>query len=302
MTSRHAPSADPDPESIADYQQSLEENGFVHIPAVFTLEECETIRRSAERIRRLSVGRHFGDRYGNIRFFDGKEEADGRSLRSVIWCALLDAELEAIRRDHRLLSLLQPILGDSMRQVTNQLHYKAPGSRVSFPLHTDRSSRLRAQGREIRNLKSCFYQTGIMVDPMSLHNGGVYFLPGSHKWSGETHYGQPAEMGRPPEADFQAAMPDGCVPLEAKAGDVVIWSGDVLHGSALSHPDAGSRLFYINGYVRAQDCMRGYWASISGTPVPLPDIDVPVTVYGDPDFEAFRLKEARRLLEEYRAL
>jgi hypothetical protein len=302
MTSHRAAPQSAEESEECDYKSKLSEDGFVHIPGVFTLEECATIRRSAERIRRLSVGRHFGERYGNIRFFDGQEEADGRSLRSVIWCALLDADLEAVRRDQKLLSLLQPILGDSMRQVTNQLHYKAPGSRVSFPLHTDRSSRLRAQGSEIRNLTSCFYQTGIMVDPMSLHNGGVYFLPGSHKWSGETHYGQPAEMGRPPEADFQATMPEGCVPLNAQPGDVVIWSGDVVHGSALSQPDAGSRLFYINGYVRAQDCMRGYWAAINGAPVPLPDIDVPVTVYGQPEFEAFRLEEGRRLLEQYRRI
>lgn len=284
---------------MEDYQSRLERDGFVHIPGVFTQKDCDEIQKSAERVQKLSIGKHFAERYGNIRFFDGKEEEDGRSLRSVIWCALLDEKLEAIRRDPRLLNLLYPILGDSLLQVTNQLHYKAPGSRVSFPLHTDRSSRLRAQGKQIRNLKTCFYQTGITIDPMSLHNGGVYYLPGSHKWSGESHYAQPAQKGLSPEADFEESMPEGCVSVNAKPGDVVIWSGDVVHGSALSSPDASNRLFYINGFVRAKDCLRGYWASINGQPIPLPTIDVPVMVYGEPDFAQFRLEAGKQLLEEY---
>ena len=58
----------------------------------------------------------------------------------------------------------------------------------------------------------------------------------------------------------------------------------------------------MNGYVRGADVLRGYWAWIGGVPVPLPPISVPVLVYGEPDFTAFRLDHAQRLHAEYQAL
>ena len=141
---------------MSAWLSELMEQGFTRVPALFSPDECERVRRAAERVRTLARHRGYEERFGNVRFFDGHDSAIGTSLRSVIWCGLIDEDLEQVRRDPRLLSLVTPLLGDTLRQVTNQLHYKSPDSRVSFPLHTDRSSRLRDQGGEIRALDSCF--------------------------------------------------------------------------------------------------------------------------------------------------
>lgn len=287
---------------MSAWLSELVDRGFTCVRGLFSAEECEAVRRAAERVRTLAGHRGYEERFGNVRFFDGHDSAIGTSLRSVIWCGLLDEELERVRRDPRLLGLVTPLLGDTLRQVTNQLHYKSPGSRVSFPLHTDRSSRLRDQGDEIRALDSCFYQTGLVVEPMRLETGGLFFLPHSHRWAGEGDYAMAADGNRRPEDDFQEGMPEGCVAIEAEPGDVLVWHGDAVHGSGLSHATTSSRILYINGYVRAADCLRGYLASVSGQPVPLPPIDVPVLVYGEPRFERFQLDAARRLAHEYRAI
>lgn len=284
---------------MQSWQQSLQEQGFVRIPGVFEAERCAEIRDAAARILALAPGRDFAERFGNVRFFSGQEPDGTASLRSVIWCALLDARLEALRRDARLLDVLRPLLGDTLRQVTNQIHYKLPHSRTSFPLHSDRSSRERAQGEEIRALHDSFYQTAIVAEPMGAHNGGLYFLPGSHRWSPGTVYAAHVDETRRPEEDFEATMPEGCVLVEAAPGDLIVWHGDAVHGSALSHAASGMRPLYLNGYVRGQDCLRGYWAWIRGVPVPMPDIDVPVLVYGAPRFEAFALEAGRQLWERY---
>lgn len=282
------------------WRDELDEQGFVRIPGVFEAERCAEIRDAAARILALAPGRAFDQRFGNVRFFSGREPDGTESLRSVIWCALLDERLEALRRDARLLDVLEPLIGDTLRQVTNQIHYKLPHSRTSFPLHSDRSSRQRAQGAEIRNLEASFYQTAIVAEPMGDHNGGLYFLPGSHRWSPGTVYAAHVDEARRPEEDFQAEMPEGCVSVEANAGDLLIWHGDAVHGSALNHASHGLRALYLNGYCRATDSLRGYWAWIRGQPVPMPDIDVPVLVYGEPRFEAFALEAGRALLEAYR--
>ncbi len=286
---------------MESWRKTLDVQGFVRIPAVFDAATCEGVRDAAARILALAPGRRFDQRFGNVRFFMGQEPDGTESLRSVIWCALLDERLEALRRDARLLDVLRPLLGDTLRQVTNQIHYKLPHSRSSFPLHSDRSSRQRAQGAEIRNLHSSFYQTAIVAEPMGAHNGGVYFLPGSHRWSPGTVYAAHVDEARRPEEDFQAEMPAGCVAVEADVGDLLVWHGDAVHGSALNHASGGMRALYLNGYARAQDCLRGYWAWIRGQPVPMPDIDVPVLVYGEPRFDAFALEAGQALLEAYRS-
>jgi len=136
---------------------------------------------------------------------------------------------------------------------------------------------------------------------MNLSNGGIHFVPGSQRWSGASPYGDAADVTRLPDDDFEETMPEECVPIVADAGDVIVWHGNTVHGSALRRSGTGGRVLYVNGYVRGADSLRGYWAWIRGAPVPLPPIDVPVVVYGAPSFEVFELDRARALLEEYRA-
>ncbi len=282
------------------WRSDLEERGYTHIPRVFSAAECASIRAAGARIVAVSAGHSFEERFGNVRFFMGA--APDATLRSAIWCALLDPELERLRRDPRLFAYLRPLLGDSVRQVTNQLHFKLPGSRASFPLHSDRSSRDRAQGGEIRNLDRSFYQTAIVAERMGRHNGGVYFLPGSHRWSPGTPYAAHVDARRRPEEDFAGAMPEGCEAIEADEGDLLLWHGDAVHGSAVSHDPTSARLLYLNGYARAEDCLRGYFAWIDVAPVPMPPIGVPVLVYGPPDLDAFRLDEGEALRARVDAL
>ena len=275
---------------MSRFLQDMQNDGFSKVSNVFASCECEELLEAAARMQRMATGRHFTERFGNVRFFNNTTQNE---LRSVIWCGLLDRRLEAFRRDARIFEVLSPLLGNTIRQVTNQIHFKQPGSLTSFPLHTDRSSRMRDQGPEIQHLENCFYQVGIVAEKMSLLNGGMYFLPGSHVWSAESPYAKVAEMGRKPEADFADKMPENCVAIEAEAGDVLVWSGDTVHGSALNQDPQSHRVLYINGYVRGTDTLRGYWAWIDGIPVPLPSIDVPVLVYGDPDLHYFI--DARRV-------
>ena len=51
-------------------------------------------------------------------------------------------------------------------------------------------------------------------------------------------------------------------------GDLALWSPYLVHGSGTNRSEHRRR-FYINGYVRADDCDRGEWAFRDGRPVPL---------------------------------
>ena len=57
------------------------------------------------------------------------------------------------------------------------------------------------------------------------------------------------------------------VDLELEPGDLALWSPYLVHGSGTNR-SRHQRRFYINGYVRADDCDRGEWAFRNGRPVP----------------------------------
>jgi ectoine hydroxylase-related dioxygenase (phytanoyl-CoA dioxygenase family) len=57
------------------------------------------------------------------------------------------------------------------------------------------------------------------------------------------------------------------VDLILDPGDLALWSPYLVHGSG-SNRSEHKRRFYINGYVRAEDCDRGERAFRAGRPVP----------------------------------
>ena len=57
------------------------------------------------------------------------------------------------------------------------------------------------------------------------------------------------------------------IDLLLEPGDLALWSPYLVHGSGTNRSEH-KRRFYINGYVRAEDCDRGEWAFRDGRPVP----------------------------------
>jgi ectoine hydroxylase-related dioxygenase (phytanoyl-CoA dioxygenase family) len=61
---------------------------------------------------------------------------------------------------------------------------------------------------------------------------------------------------------------DDAIDVVLEPGDLALWSPYLVHGSGTNR-SSHKRRFYINGYVRADDCDRGEWAFRRGLPVPL---------------------------------
>jgi hypothetical protein len=58
------------------------------------------------------------------------------------------------------------------------------------------------------------------------------------------------------------------IDLVLEPGDLALWSPYLVHGSG-HNSSTHKRRFYINGYVRAEDCDRGELAFRAGRAVPL---------------------------------
>ncbi|MEQ9639206.1 MAG: phytanoyl-CoA dioxygenase family protein [Alphaproteobacteria bacterium] len=244
--------------------------GYAVVRGVFDAAEVAAMAAAFERIqgRALVLGRSW--RHGNVHFRLADDAALGRIVRFAQWPGWIDETLEAVRRDPRLLDILQPLLGRDCKQIINQMHWKPPGAATAeFGFHQD--SRSRRPREAYRDLAASYIQTGIAVDPHSADNGAMLMVPGSHKL-GELPFDpkKPSMFESLDVAELTARGldPDAVEVLELAPGDVALWHVHTLHGSGLNR-SAIDRRFYLNGYVTAANCDRGEWAFRDGRPCPL---------------------------------
>src|SRR5581483_5701627 len=130
-----------------------------------------------EHAEGLRHGRSF--RHGNL-FYNVAREGDGAPLvRMVQWPSYHRARLNQVRIDPRMVRLLEPLIGRDLKQIINQLHWKAPGSLSDFAWHQD--SRFRRPASAYRDLASSYVQTGLAIDPHTPESGCMRIIPASHK-------------------------------------------------------------------------------------------------------------------------
>ena len=243
--------------------------GYAVVRGVFRPEEVARLARACERIhaRALAGGRSWRDR--NIFFRLAEDPQQGPILRYAQWAAWLDPELEAVRRDPRLLAILEPLVGRDLKQIINQLHWKAPGADAEFGFHQD--SRSRRPREAFRELPRSYVQTGIAIDPHRAENGAMVVCPGSHRL-GELPFDpdRPSMHEALDTEDLTRLGVDAAniVTVDLDPGDVALWHVHTLHGSGPNRSTIDRR-FYINGYVIAENCERGEWAFRNGRPCPL---------------------------------
>ncbi len=252
-----------------DHAAQFRAEGYAVLRGVFGSGEAAEMAAAFDRIqaRALAGGRSWRDR--NVYFCLAEEPDAGNLLRYAQWTAWLDPVLERVRRDPRLLAILEPLIGRDIKQIINQLHWKPPGARAEFGFHQD--SRSRRPREAFRELAASYVQSGIAVDPQSAANGAMVVCPGSHRL-GELPFDpeRPSMHEALDTADLArlGVDPASVVTLELDPGDVAIWHVHTLHGSG-PNTSAGDRRFYINGYVTAANCDRGEWAFRDGDPCPL---------------------------------
>ncbi len=251
-----------------DHVTAYRENGYAIVKGVFSPAEIDTIGAAVDAVHAEGVthGRSF--RHGNL-FYNIAQNADGIPLvRMVQWPSYHNAVLNAVRTDPRWLGILEPLIGGDLKQIINQLHWKAPGSIGDFAWHQD--SRFRTPDEHYRNLGTSYVQTGLAIDPHTRESGAMRFIPRSH--AGPLDLDTSTEVlgtEMTDESLITAGIdPATVVDLVLDPGDIALWNPYLVHGSG-RNTSTHQRRLYINGYVRAEDCERGELTFRGGQPVPL---------------------------------
>lgn len=244
-------------------------DGYAIVRGFFSAAEVREISGVLDQLQAEGAAHGRCFRHGNL-FYNVVPARDGGQpvVRMVQWPSYHQPLLNAVRLDSRFAELLEPLIGPDLKQIINQVHWKAPGSLGDFAWHQD--SRSRRPPSAFRNLATAYVQTGLAIDPHGPESGGMRFIPRSHL-RGDLHMDcSKKALGNvmsEKALDAVGLSERDAIDLLLEPGDLALWSPYLVHGSGSNRSDHKRRL-YINGYVRAGDCDRGEWAFRDGEPVP----------------------------------
>jgi Phytanoyl-CoA dioxygenase (PhyH) len=244
-------------------------DGYAIVRAFFSADEIAEIAEATDQLYAEGVAHGRCFRHGNL-FYNVAGAGQGEPfVRMVQWPSYHQRVLNRVRLDTRFARLLEPLIGGNLKQIINQVHWKAPGSLGDFAWHQD--SRSRRPSSAYRNLAASYVQTGLAIDRHTSESGCMRFIPRSHL-RGDLHMDCSVKaLGAAMTEDALASVglsDVGAIDLLLEPGDLALWSPYLVHGSGTNR-SRQKRRFYINGYVRAFDCDRGEWAFRNGRPVPL---------------------------------
>jgi ectoine hydroxylase-related dioxygenase (phytanoyl-CoA dioxygenase family) len=252
-----------------DFVRQFRTEGYAVVRGFLSAAEVAVIAKATDQLHAEGIAHGRCFRHGNLFYNVAAGEAGEKLVRMVQWPSYHQDELNAVRLDPRFVRMLAPLIGADLKQIINQVHWKATGSFGDFAWHQD--SRFRTPAYAYRNLGDAYVQTGLAIDPHTPESGCMRFIPGSHAGGDLDLDCATKVLGTAMSDDALAAVgldARSAVDLVLEPGDLALWSPFLVHGSGRNVSSHRRRL-YINGYVRAGDCDRGEWAFQGGKPVPL---------------------------------
>ncbi len=256
------------PLSAQDAAQYWRE-GYAVVRGLFSRDEVTRIAEAIDAIHAEGLAHGAPTRIGNLFYNVAPDDGGGAQVRLVQWPSYHNAVLNAVRLDRRMAALVRPLIGDSLKQIINQLHWKRPGgANTQFAWHQD--CRFRRPPEAYRTLATSYVQTGLALDSHNSLSGGLRIVPRSHLRGDLDMAIEGTVMDTvmcDAALDAVGLDPAAAVQLDLAPGDVALWTPYSVHGSGPNRSDHFRR-FYINGYIRAADCDRGEWAFRDGEPVP----------------------------------
>lgn len=253
----------------AGWEDEYRERGYVILRGVFAADEIAALKRSFDRAYAEGMCHHATWRHQNRVIWVQEHPQVGRFVSGCQWQSWVDPVLDRVRYDPRMLAILRPLIGEDIKQIINQMHWKVPGTGYNWGLHQDVRSRTPAHC--FRELGTSYVQTAIGIDRHWAGNGAMKLMPFSHRRGnlqldgGASHHYDTRE-----DAVAKAGFdPGALVDCELAEGDVALWGPYMIHGGGINTTSDNYRRLYINGYVTAANCDRGQPVFHRGRPVPL---------------------------------
>lgn len=251
----------------------LREKGYAVIRGFLDKDEVAALRRASEDVYQEGLKHHATYRDRNL-YFEVINDPGNRSraVPQAHWFSWINPLFEKHRRSRKMFDVLAPLLGPDIKQIANQLHWKAPGGKYTYyRMHQD--VRFRTRPELFANLDRFSLNTGLALNRQDASNGALKVVPGHHR---RGYLGLSEDDGimlgnveQGSELKAAGVDPSEVVQLEMEPGDLVLWTLFTIHGSG-PNVSTEPRILLIDNYVRAEDSPeRGEWAFRDGRSVPL---------------------------------
>lgn len=227
----------------AEQKAFYEENGFLRVEHVFSPAEVAELSEQLESIMQVwtTPGRGWeGPWRKQYLTADQEQKAQLSAIHELQ--SYGSAWLRAIVQP-KLVDALADLIGPEVELHHSTLHAKAPEFGTPFPMHQDYPFYPHENGQYVDAL--------IHVDAATEANGCLKFLAGSHKLGPLEH----VKIGSPHLPPDQYRLADA-VSCPANAGDVVFFSINTIHGSALNGTSEWRRLVRV-GYRNPRNRQLG---------------------------------------------
>lgn len=219
--------------------KSFQENGFLRIPRVFTLDEMDKLEEALSRLVLdwSSTGPGWSGPWRRA-YMDKATERMAKLTHLHDLHLYSEAWMRAVV-NRTLVGAIADLIGPDVELHHSTLHLKPPQTGSPFPMHQDHPFYAHEDGRYVDVL--------VHIDDTNPDNGEIRFLRGSHQTGALTHITKTTEGDCSPHLPADQYHLKDTVPVPAKRGDVVCFSIHTVHGSYLNRTDKPRRLVRI-GY------------------------------------------------------
>ena len=216
------------------------ENGYLHIPELFTPAETAELSDEMDRLVEdwafTSPG--WTGPWRNA-YMDPETEKKSQLTAMHDLHYYSDAWMRAVT-NAKLTAAIADLIGPNVELHHSTLHIKPPQTGHPFPMHQDNPFYRHENGR--------FIDTLVHLDDTCHENGEIRFLVGSHKNGYLEHITELEDgTGCTPHLPTDEYHLADTVAVPAKAGDVVLFCINTVHGSYINQTRQPRRLVRV-GY------------------------------------------------------
>ena len=124
---------------IDDAINQFHDEGYAIVRNFLPETELAELQEKTAELREIALEHPVTYRHGNLTYEILPEEHFGkRFVIQAYWFAWADAYFDRFRSNPRYLQLLEPLIGRNVKQVTQQIHWKPPGARLTgYRFHQD---------------------------------------------------------------------------------------------------------------------------------------------------------------------
>lgn len=253
--------------NISGIREQFQREGYAIIRNFIPSRDVSAMQSETAHIYSSGLAHPTTFRNGNLLYEILPEEHFGtRYLIQAHWASWASAYFEEFRRRPEFLNILSPLIGNNIKQVTQQIHWKPPGAQLTgYRFHQD--LRFRESRDQYNDIIADTVQIAVAVDRSTVENGCLRIIPRSHNngYLNLSEDGKTIMTGLTHDDELRVVGldPQSVINLELEPGDAAIWNLLTVHGS-LPNYSLSDRALMISSYVRGETSNRGEWAFRNG--------------------------------------